>query len=106
MADLEEVAEALPRREGREPRLAGKADVSELPDGRKVEDLSHAELNKALVKLKVRGASEKNTHEAAIALWERFLQRKYDEAGEDAVNTWIFMGEHHDRNDREDDTGE
>lgn len=98
--DMQDVLDALPKGNGTS-RLAGKADANELPDGRKVTDLSRAELAEALIDLKIPGASASNTLDANRALYERHLQRIYDEGGEQAVGYWLVVGEHD--NDNEDD---
>lgn len=97
-ADLHDVMEALPSKDKRTPMLAERMDISELPDGRKVSDLSRQELAKALAKLKIKGASPQNTAEANVALYERHLQRMFDDAGSDAIVAFLF-GDHEDKDE-------
>lgn len=87
---LADVSDALERL-ANDKHTAAWLDFSELPDGRKVADLSRDELNAALKGLKISGASTGNTLEASTALYERFLQRMQDdEGGEVAVLLWFL----------------
>lgn len=73
--DIADVVKALPGKEARTPRLAAKADVSELPDGRKVADLSRGALAEALRGLKIPGVSAGNTMEANVALYAETIKQ-------------------------------
>lgn len=103
-ADLNDVVDALPKKRGSEGvPLGNRVSVSELPDGRKVADLSRDELAKALAKLKIDGVSSQNTPEANVALYERHLQRIFDDAGSDAIVAFLFGDDDEQSDERSED---
>jgi hypothetical protein len=103
-SDLQDVADALPHKADREPRLAGKPTVRKLPDGRVVSDLSREDLNAALKELGIPGAIAGNSREAAVALYSQHLQKIYDENGKEGVGAWMFING--DDSDESDDDSE
>lgn len=102
-AGLDDVMDALPKKRSAEGvPLGDRVSVTDLPDGRRVADLSRDELAKALAKLKIAGVAPENTAEANVALYERHLQRMFDDAGSDAIVAFLF-GEHGDEQDRDEE---
>ena len=92
MADLEDITEALPKKEDRTPRLSGKAEIDELPGRPKgCGIIDRGEPRPRADQAEHFRRKQSNTVEAATALWERFLQRKYDAAGADRVETWLLF---------------
>ncbi|QWG16124.1 hypothetical protein KMZ68_13830 [Bradyrhizobium sediminis] len=100
LADVSDALQRLADDKHSEARL----NFSELPDHRKVADLSRDELNAALKGLKIPGASTGNSLEASVALYERFLQRmEDDDGGELAVLLWFLDHEDDEPDDSEKD---
>lgn len=97
---LDKLAKSLPKND--EHRKA-KLDFTELPGGQKVDDLSSAELGRALRHLKVPGASPNNTKAANVAAYERHLQGIADEAAETAILLYFVEHEDDDTSSKPDD---
>lgn len=69
-----------------------------LPGGRKIADLSPADLADALVKLKIPGAQRSNSLAANRALYCEHMRAMHDEAGEHMTTMWKLE---HDGDDAE-----
>jgi hypothetical protein len=64
-------------------------DNLRVPDGRRVGDLSHAETYSILGGLGIEGFSHNLGRADAVALYGRFLQSIFDEAGQKALDEFF-----------------
>lgn len=95
MPGKNEVAEKLSR-----PAPATRAehytmfeDAETLPGGEKIEDLADEKLARALRKLRVPGAQDGNSRQANEALYQNYLWKMFQEAGNEAVMSWRLQQE-------------
>jgi len=74
-----------------------------LPDGRKIDDLSDAQLSRALMRFEIDGAQKGNSRKANEALYQAAVMSEYCRGGEISVALWRlgFDETDHDDNDKE-----